>query len=761
VLVGRHEERRLIGSLLSAAQRRVSGVLVLRGEAGIGKTALLEHAAASADGMRVLRTRGIESESELAFSASLELLRPVLGHLDGLPERQAAALRGALALDAAADDDSFVVYAGMLNLLAAAAEQKPLLALIDDAHWLDHGSAEGLAFASRRLGSEGIVVLWAIRDGEPTGISTEGLDELILQGLEPPAALELVAKAAKQLAPDTARALVDVTNGNPLALLELPQMLTAAQREGFEPLQEPLPASPALQQAYGRRLERLPPETRAMLLIAAASDSTELGVVRRAWELAGMELSRLEPAEHEGLVRIGHGEVAFHHPLVRAAVYANADAVERREAHRVLADALYDSRVQGRRAWHRALATVEPDEATAAELEATAVRSHGRSWHAAARAYEQAARLTPDDRIRAQRLLAAAREWEGAGRSDAATKLLVEAASLTEDPPALADIEHLLGRILALQGEARRASELLEQAAARIVETDPERAALILADAAEPWLVAGDLNRAEDSARRAWELGWRRGGAAELWVALRYADVLSWRGAVERATELWLQAADIPPAGDLRAQCAVGEALLSAGEDERARDALAEAIETARASSALGLLPYVLQLLALVDARRGRLSAAAAAADEAHELATSLDQPGERLMALAALAWIEALLGREGECRRHVQEAFELNRRLGARAVRERRRRHARTEPRALRRRKQTLRGAHGGGTWNRGRHVRAEVICTQPDRGVHTHWSPRGGPCGVGDVRGSGEAVRAAVGTRSRLALPGASRRC
>ena len=169
MLVGRHEERRLIGSLLSAARRRVSGVLVLRGEAGIGKTALLEHAAASADGMHVLRTRRIESESELAFSGSLELLRPVLGHLDRLPERQAAALRGALALEAAADDDSFVVYAGMLNLLAAASEQRPLLALIDDAQWLDHGSAAGLAFASRRLGSEGIVFLWAIRDGEPMG----------------------------------------------------------------------------------------------------------------------------------------------------------------------------------------------------------------------------------------------------------------------------------------------------------------------------------------------------------------------------------------------------------------------------------------------------------------------------------------------------------------------------------------------------------------------------------------------------------------
>ena len=668
MLVGRHEERRRIESVLAAARRRSSAVLVLRGEAGIGKTALLEYAVASATEMRLLRVRGIQTESELPFAGLLELLRPLLVYLDRIPERQAAALKGALALEVADENDSFAVYAGTLSLLVVAAEHEPLLVLIDDAHWLDRGSAEALAFASRRLESEGIAVLWAIRDGEPAAVTTEGLEELVLGGLEVDEALELVATAAEGVAPDTARALVELTKGNPLGLLELPGMLTEAQREGLAPVEEPLPASPALQQAYGRRLNHLPDDTRAMLLIAAASDSAELVTVLRAWQLVGLDLSRLEAAERVGLVSLDHGGVEFRHPLVRAAVYANADAVERREAHRLLAEALHDPRADDRRAWHRALATVEPDESVAADLERTALRSQGLSWHAAARAYERAAALTPDDGLRARRLLAAAGAWERGGRMDVAKQLAGEALRLTDDAFVLAELEHLLARVLFTQGETRQASELMESASARIIETDPGRAALILADAAEPWVAAADLDRAERSARRAWELGRRHDGITELWVTLRYADVLAWRGEVERATELWLQAAEIPPGEDVRSCCAVGESLFSAGEDERARVALQNAIELARATSSLGLLPYALHVLSLVQARRGDLAAAAAAASEAHELATALNQTGERLTALRALAWAEALLGRADDCRRHVGEVFELKRRLGHQA---------------------------------------------------------------------------------------------
>ena len=615
--------------------------------------------------MRVLRTRGIQSESELPFSGLLELLRPLLVHLDGIPERQAAALKGALALAPSEGDDSFAVYAGLLSLFVAAAEHGPLLVLVDDAHWLDRGSGEALTFVLRRLGSEGIAALWAIREGEAGGVSTEGLDEVALAGLDADAGLALVSTAAGDVAPDAARALVDRTNGNPLALLELPRMLTDAQLRGLAPLDEPLPASPALKRAYARRLESLPDDTREMLLVAAASDSPDLATVLRAWELLGIDVSRVEPAERASLVGIEHDRLEFRHPLVRAAVYASADPVERRKAHHVLAEALEDPGMQARRAWHRALATVQPDESVAAELEAAALRSQGMSWHAAAQAYERAARLTPEAGERARRLLAAARAWERAGGADAAKQLLEEALRLTDDPSVLADSEHLLAQVLFAQGDAKRASDLLERASARIVETDPARAALILADAAEPWLAAADLERAESSARRAWELGARRGSVSELWVTLRYADVLGWRGEVERATDLWLQAAEIDPADDLRSRFAIGEALFSAGEDERARFVLDDGVERARESSSLGVLPYGLHLLSLVEARRGELSAAAAAAAEANELAAALDQRGERLTALRVLEWAEAVLGRESECRGHIEEAAELKRGLG------------------------------------------------------------------------------------------------
>jgi DNA-binding CsgD family transcriptional regulator len=665
VLVGRAAEQGRIDGLLQAARRGESGVLVVRGEAGVGKTALLDYAVASATGMQVIRTRGIESESELAFSGLLEFVRPVLAYLDDLPPPQADALRGAFALSPSTSGDPFPIYAGMLSLLAAAAEEGPLLGLIDDAQWLDRGSAEVLAFASRRLENEGILLLWAVRDEDEISTSPEGLDELRLKGVDPDAALELLTATSEQIGPRTAQVLVEIAGGNPLALIELPQMLTAQQRDGLETLEEPLPLSPTLQRAFGRRLAELPAETRMILLIAAASDSTELATIARAWEVVGLDGSGLEPAERARLARIESGRLEFRHPLVRAAVYTGANAVDRREAHRALAEAMTDARVEGRRAWHQALAAVGPDEAAATALEATANRARGRSSHAAARAYERAARLSSEDGARSRRLLAAAREWEAAGRAQAARELLTEAADITADPTDLAEVELLLGRITMRDGEAKRAAELLDGGAARITTADPERAALLLAEAADSWIAAGDLDSGLQSAKRAFELAWARGGATELAVTLRYGDVLGWRGEIEQATDLWLRAAAIPPGDDLWSRCLVGEALFSAGEDERARVVLEQLVEAARSSSALGLLAYALRLLALVENRRGRLVAAAAAAAEGHELARAIGQPGEHLSHLEMLTWAEALLGRVDDCRRHLAEVSQLRARLG------------------------------------------------------------------------------------------------
>ena len=583
----------------------------------------------------------------------LDVVRPVLGYVPRLPERQRNALQHAFAADAG-DDDPFAVYAGTLGLLCLAAERGPLLLLIDDAHWLDRGSTEALAFACRRLGGEGIAALWAVRTTEPTEVALDGLAEITLDGLPPADALALVTATDPDLAPGAARALVELTGKNPLALVELPGALSQAQRDGREPIDEPLPTSPTLLVAFGRRLERLPSETRRLLVLAAADDSADVMTTLRAAAIEGLDESHLEPAERAGLVTVENGRLEFRHPLVRAAVYGAADAVERRAAHRAIAASLMGAETADRRAWHRAIAAARPDEAVAAELEAAAVRAEGRSWQAAARAHEQAARLTPGRRLRSRRLVAAAHAWCEAGRDDAAVPLLMEATRLGGESADMADAEHLLGRIEFGAGRIDAAIDLLTRAARRVAGRDAVRAARVLADTVDPLLSAGQARRARETARRAWDLTRRSGTSSEIWAALRYGDVLGWLGEVERATDVWLRAAAVPHHGDARSRCAQGEALFSAGEDTLASTVLASAIAAARDTGSPGVLPYGLQSLALVETRRGRLAAAIEAAAEAAELARALDQPRERLLAVRALAWIAALLGREDDCARHL-----------------------------------------------------------------------------------------------------------
>ena len=656
MLIGRRDELHEIDELLTGARRGESGTLVLRGEAGIGKTTLLDYAAAAARDMQVLRTRGIESESELAFSGLLEALRPLLDDLRRLPQRQAAAVRGALALDVEGDDP-FAVFAGALGLLSLAAERSPVLLLVDDAHWLDRSSAEALAFACRRLGDEGIAALWATRSSEPAAVSFDGLPEVAVDGLSTEDGVALVAAVDPGVTPDTARALVQLTGGNPLALVELPRALTAAQREGREAIEQPLPTSPALLAAFGRRLGGLPPETRRLLVIAAASDSADLVTILRAAESEGISVEHLEEAERAGLVTLVNDRLEFRHPLLRAAIYRRVDDVERRAAHHALAESLTDGSAIDRRAWHRALAAAAPDEGLAAELEGVAARAEGRSWQAAARAYEHAARLTPERAPKGRRLLAAARAWSAAGGNDTARPLLEEAATLVDAPPVLAEVEHVLGRIEFGEGRTGAALELLERATERVADGHAALEAQILADTVDPLLVAGRFEHAEMAARRAWELSRSAGGATEIWAALRYGDVLASRGEIAPATDLWLHAASGSGHGDPLTRCAVGEALFSAGEDERASIVLVATVDEARRLGSPGTLPYALQSLSLVETRRGRLAAATEAADEAAQLAAALGQRRELLMAVRALGWVSALLGRERECRRHLEEA--------------------------------------------------------------------------------------------------------
>src|SRR5919206_490502 len=425
MLLGRDSECARVDELLARAGEGTSGVLIVRGEPGIGKSALLEEAAARAPEATVMRARGVESEVELAFAGLHELLRPVLDTVERLPLPQAAALRGALGLAPAAAAERHLVGAGTLALLGLLAEQRPVLVLVDDAHWLDPPSAAALLFAARRLLADAVTVLVAVRTGEPSAFDGAGLDELALDGLPPGAARELLdSHAGRPIAADTAEWLHAATGGNPLALTEL---AAEAPRLRPGPVGDHVSVGARIEHALGRRLDSIGPQAGRALLAAAVADADALEPVLRTANALGGSLAGLEAAEATGLVELAPGRVTFRHPLVRSAVLARAEAADRRAAHRAFAAALDPQ--DDRRAWHAAAGALEPDEAIAAALAATGERAAGRGGHAtAASAFEHAARLTPDTGTRARRLRRAAEAaWLG-GDGPRALALLAEAA---------------------------------------------------------------------------------------------------------------------------------------------------------------------------------------------------------------------------------------------------------------------------------------------------------------------------------------------
>jgi predicted ATPase len=394
MLLGRDDERLALDRVLAEARQGRSGVLALVGEPGIGKTSLLEHAAARADGMRVLRARGIQSEAEVPFAGLAELLRPALSALDRIPPPQASALAGALALEPATAQERFAVGAATLSLLSAWAEESPVLVIVDDAHRLDAASAEALLFAARRLLADPIAVVLAVREGERSLLDGSDLRVLRVGGLDRPDAAELLRRAG--VSEDALDRLYSATAGNPLALLELAPQATALPAEG------PVPISASIAREFARRLGQLAEPTRRMLLLASTDDTGDVRTLVRA----GLDPAALAPAEEAGLVTLDGGHVDFRHPLVRSAIYTEASAPERRAAHAALAAALPDRDVD-RRAWHLAAAATGPDDAASHALEQAAERAQARSaYGAAASAFERGARLATDDAERARLLLA-------------------------------------------------------------------------------------------------------------------------------------------------------------------------------------------------------------------------------------------------------------------------------------------------------------------------------------------------------------------
>jgi DNA-binding CsgD family transcriptional regulator len=667
-LFGREREVAHIGEVLDGSRASRSGVLVLRGEAGTGKSALLAHAREAGADMCLLAGGGVESEAQLPFAALHQLLRPVIHAIPALPAIQAKALRGALGMGPAGEH-RFVVSVAVLSLIAEAAEHGPVLCLVDDAQWLDEASAETLAFVARRLQAERVVILFAARDDDGRDFDAPALPELRLGGLSAEAAAALLDRhGGRSLAPDVRDQLVDATAGNPLALIEISQALTDAERTGAEPLRDPLPVSASIERAFLNRAGRLPQPTQSLLLVAAADDTGELAIVLDAAARLGMSAEDLDAAESAGLARARGSLLELRHPLLRSALYHGAPASKRRLAHAALADAMTDATHADRRAWHRAAASIAPDPPVVAELEQAARRARARGGFAAAsRAFERAATLAADDAQRARQLSAAGEDAWVAGRSDRAMTLLETARRLTADPLLAADIDRVRVLIGLNAGVPADACRLALGAARAVAAADGRRALRLLgiASLAATYACDGEAIVAigEAAARAAVAdapvdrlLSHHLRGLGAYYAGDFPAAAPLLRAALELAEQ-----ADAETAGGSADVLSIAAAVgLFLGDDRAVHRLHSHMVARARDTGALGLLTWALPRLAVSDIWAGRWGAAVAGLNEAVGLSDALHQHVLTAYLLSELAIVAALRGDEEECRSLAARSMEM-----------------------------------------------------------------------------------------------------
>jgi DNA-binding CsgD family transcriptional regulator len=622
-LLGRSSECAALDQLVASVGAGPSRALVLRGDAGVGKTALLEYLAQHSSGCGIARAAGVESEMELAYAGLQQLCAPFVDRAERLPGPQRDALGTAFGLRDGDAPDRFLVGLAVLSLLSDVAEDRPLVCIVDDAQWLDAASAQALAFVARRLGAESVGLVFAVR--EPSGERHfEGLPELAVGGLDDRDAHELLATVVTGPLDERVRdRLVAETRGNPLALLELPRGWTPAELAGGFWLSDGPALSERIEQSFRERLAPLPPSTRLLLLVAAAEPLGDPVLVWRAAAELGMGPDAAAPATAAGLVDFG-AQVRFGHPLVRSAVKRAAAPEERQRVHRALAEATDADIDPDRRAWHRAHATAGLDEDVAAELERSAGRARSRGGLAAGAAFhERAVELTPDPRRRAQRALLAAKGKHRAGANDAALRLLAVAKAGPLDELEQARAQLLHAQITFAMTRGRDAPPLLLDAAKRLEPLDPRLAREAYLEAFAAALSADRLVRGGDPREVAaavlaadWESSTRAcdllldglalltregyvAGAPALKVALRAfrderlseEDELRW---------LWLA-------------CRVARALA----DDGAWDELtARHLELARRAGAFSALPVALTDRMLVELFSGRIRMAMSLAAE-------------------------------------------------------------------------------------------------------------------------------------------------
>ncbi len=647
MLAGRDSERATIAALLDAARDGAGGALVIHGVAGVGKSTLLGAALESAGEMLVLRTSGVESESPLAFAALQRLLWPLTPRLDRLPSPQRDALSAALGT-ASGQGERFLTYLGTLTLLAEAAEETGVLALVDDAHWLDDASTEALLFAARRLQNEKVALIFASRDGDARRFDAPDLPTLAVDGMTGPEADTLFASyLGRGVAAQVRDRLVAATGGNPLALVELAGLLSTEQLAGQATLPDPLPLTGGVERAFLDRYRRLSEAGQRFLLVAATDDTARLVVVADAAAHLDAGEAALDEVERAGLLRVEGDNVRLYHPLVRSAIYSAATTAQRRAAHRALADALGTD--PDRRAWHLAAAADRPDEDVVAALDGVAERATARGGHeAAAAAWARAGELTNDGEDRGRRLyLAASSAWLGA-HPDRASALAQASAADVSDPLLRAQLLTLQGQIAWNTRSLNEGYDLILQAVQSASEANQAMAQQLAMLAAALGGFGARSPRKIDIAALVpapdEDAPVRTRAASALMRGFTATAREDWPAAIDnfRAAFVLLEAEAVD---DHVLQPNLGVAAILIDDDERGLRLHEEQLTAARHTGALNMIEHALTRGAYFQIATGAWAQAANAAAEALPLTSSTGHLGLTAFPLVELALVAALRG--------------------------------------------------------------------------------------------------------------------
>jgi DNA-binding CsgD family transcriptional regulator len=650
-LLGRQRERDVLDRVLEAARAGHGGVLAVYGEPGVGKSALLDYAIEAASEFRIARTVGVEGEMELAFAALQQLCSPSLDLIEHLPVPQRHAVEVALGLSAGRAPNPFLVGLAVLNLLSEAAEDEPLLCVVDDAQWLDRASARVLAFVARRLLAERIAIVFAAREQIDSLGGFAELHVVPLGHRDARALLDSVLPG--RLDERVLERIIVETRGNPLALLELPRGLTPAQLAGGFGMEAQLPLSIGIEQSFARRLARLTRDARRLLLLAAAEPLGDPALLWRAAQRLGVPETAAHSVESEGLLTLD-GAVTFRHPLVRSAVYRAAEPDERRRAHRVLADATDPQTDPERRAWHRAQAASTPDEDVAAELDRSAERAQARGGFAAAAAFlDRAAKLTPDSARRARRTLVAAETTFRAGAFDDALGLLSSTEAAALDEVDRARVELLRAQIAFVSTHGSDAPTMLLEAARRLEPLSPGLAYETYLEALSAAIFAGHLATPGGSpldvslaAKAAPKPPVRRGPELLLeGFAALFSESYAAAVPILRRAHDAFDVSGLPVNEQLRWKwlAAISSVLLW---DDASWEAISERhVQIARENGALAELPLALSMRVYVHLFAGELTTAALLIEE---IRAATDATGSVLAPYGAVG-LAAMRGREAE----------------------------------------------------------------------------------------------------------------